>query len=67
MELNDTVYSPYGKGEIVDIESHFGKRRYGLKLENNPFSYPVAYFWFSEVSTVPVKRETPIFLAKQAS
>lgn len=55
MKLFDIVVTPYGIGEIVDIEHYNrldgGTNRYGVKLENNPFSYSPVYFWPKELQS----------------
>lgn len=52
MKKGDKVLTPDGKGVFsgkVDLPlSH--NRRYGILLENNPFSYPIAYYRRDELS-----------------
>jgi hypothetical protein len=52
MKKGDIVNTPNGKGVIVDTEeySRIGSNRYGVKLENNPFWYPVAYYFTNEIT-----------------
>lgn len=42
--LNKRVKTSKGMGKIVDIEQFRDLRRYGVELDENPFSFPVAYF-----------------------
>lgn len=54
LKVGSKVSTPDGPGVIVDFEdSGFfsGGRRYGVKLENNPFSFAPApaYYWREEL------------------
>jgi hypothetical protein len=50
------VLTPNGIGVIKDIEHYSrvdgGINRYGVELKQNPFFYPVAYYWPHEVSAL---------------
>lgn len=52
MKNGDRVETPQGKGTIVDAEaySRIDDKRYGIKLDDNPFFYPVAYYWTHEIT-----------------
>ncbi|MFA5715042.1 MAG: hypothetical protein WC998_04850 [Candidatus Paceibacterota bacterium] len=45
MKITDKVETPHGPGVIVDIEKHNKFNRYGVKLDVNPFTFPVAYYF----------------------
>lgn len=52
METGKRVETPQGEGIVVDVECrklYSEKMRIGVKLDNNPFFYPVAYYWPSEI------------------
>lgn len=46
MKIGDRVDTPHGCGEIVDWEI---EKRYGVKLDNNPFDFPIAYYFPHEL------------------
>lgn len=54
MKIGDKIATPHGEGTIVDIEKYsrlkVGKR-YGVILQNNPFSYSPVYFFSNEVKS----------------
>ena len=52
MKIGDRVKTEHGEGEIVDIESFDKGDRYGVKLDNNPFTFPVAYYFKNEIMAV---------------
>lgn len=52
MRKGDCVMTPHGKGEIVDKEEFKDVVRYGVKLENNPFPMPVAYYFKNELTAI---------------
>ncbi len=45
MKKGERIETPHGPGEIVDIEKHNKFNRYGVKLDVNPFTFPVAYYF----------------------
>lgn len=49
MKIDDKVITVDGEGIIVDIEFYSriegGTNRYGVKLNVNKYSYPVAYYF----------------------
>jgi len=49
MKKGDIVTTPHGKGVIVDFEKFRLTDRVGVKLDQNPFSFPVAYFFTHEI------------------
>lgn len=49
MKKGDKVITPHGDGVIVDVEKYNNLKRYGIQLENNPFSFPVAYYFKEDV------------------
>jgi hypothetical protein len=51
MKPNTRVTTPHGEVIIVDIEN-FGKKRYGVKLDVNPFTFPVAYYFEKEIKII---------------
>ena len=52
MKLSDPVLTPHGKGIIVDFEKTRWYTRAGVKLEQNPFTFPVAYYFVAEIKTL---------------
>lgn len=46
-----TVDTSDGKGVIKVIEI-LGSRRFGVELENNPFSFPIAFYWLRELRRI---------------
>lgn len=50
------VNTKYGAGTVVAFEHYSridgGITRYGIKLDNNPFSYEPAYFWHYELQQI---------------
>ncbi len=54
MIIGDSVKTIHGSGIICNIEYYSrvegGINRYGVKLEESPFFYPIAYFWPKELS-----------------
>ena len=55
MNIGDSVKTKlYGNGIIENIEVYSrlgGAKRYGLKLDNNPFCCNIPYFWEEEIIT----------------
>jgi hypothetical protein len=49
---NTKVLTPHGIGIIVDEEVFKGSERWGVKLQNNPFTFPVAYYFKKEVAII---------------
>ena len=53
MKVGDRVATPDGEGTIVDIEHYSridgGINRYGVKHDEQQFSFPVAYYWLKEI------------------
>ena len=50
MKIGSEVTTPDGPGVIVDIESFRTCTRYLVKLELNPFSFPVACYFDNEIT-----------------
>lgn len=50
MKKGDRVITPNGPGVIEDIEPWSAHNRYGVKLDKNPFWYPIAYYFKHEVT-----------------
>ena len=46
MTKGDDVFTPFGKGNIVEVEeySRLNEKRFGIILEKNPFLYSPVYF-----------------------
>ncbi len=49
MKKGDQVTTPHGEGVIVDIENFDKAKRFGVKLENNPFTFPIAYYFEKDI------------------
>ena len=52
MRKGQKVETPHGLGAIQDIENCYRLKRYGVKLENNPFSFPIAYYFKHELKLI---------------
>jgi len=52
IKIGVTVETPHGNGIVVSEEVFKGSERWGVKLDNNPFSFPVAFFFKNEVEKV---------------
>lgn len=52
MKKGDIVDTPHGRGVVVDFEKFRLTDRVGVKLDRNPFSFPVAYFFKSEIKAL---------------
>ena len=52
IKIGKTVLTPYGEGVVVSEEIFKGAERWGVKLKNNPFSYPVAFFFKKDVQHI---------------
>jgi hypothetical protein len=51
MKIGDRANTEHGEGVIVDIETISDKYpRFGVKLDNNPFTFPIAYYFISEIN-----------------
>lgn len=52
MTIGNRVITPHGGGVIVDKETYSKAEfnRYGVKLDNNPFPIPVAYYFIKELT-----------------
>lgn len=54
IKVGQRVITPNGLGVVSDIEFYnrlnSGTYRYGVTLDHNAFSFPVAYFFDDEVS-----------------
>ena len=48
MKKGQKVKTPNGLGKIKNIEGHRTKR-YGIKLDNNTFPYPIVYYFKHEI------------------
>jgi len=53
MEIGNTINTSFGKGKITAHEEIYKKSRWGVELENNPFSYSPVYFWETEIEADP--------------
>ncbi len=54
MKKRQKVKTPHGEGVIVDIED-FKTKRYGVELKDNPFSFPIAYYFKDELKKQQTK------------
>lgn len=60
MKKGDIVITPNGKG-VVEYKEFYSRisadnERICVKLDNNPFSFPVACYWVSEIkNTIKLK------------
>ena len=52
IKIGTTVWTTYGEGTVVSEEIFKDAQRWGVKLTNNPFSYPVAFFFKKEVEHI---------------
>lgn len=52
MKKGNTVTTPHGKGIIVDLEKFRLTERVGVKLDQNPFRFPIAYFFKHEIKEI---------------
>ena len=50
MKIGEEVRTPNGFGKIVDIEEFRTTKRYGIKLNMNTLSIPIAYYFENEIS-----------------
>jgi hypothetical protein len=48
-KIGDMVTTTHGKGTVVNFEQFRLTERVGVELENNPFSFPVAYYFLNEI------------------
>jgi hypothetical protein len=48
-KISDIVRTPHGKGTIVKFEQFRLTERVGVELENNPFSFALAYYFLNEI------------------
>lgn len=62
--IGDSVTTPDGAGEIVDVETARASNnrtvftgRYGVKLWVNPRPWPVSYYWPKDISQKPWQKE----------
>lgn len=56
MKIGDKVDTPHGAGVIVDEEVFRTCQRWGVKLDANPFSFPVAFYFKNEIQP---RKDTP--------
>lgn len=52
LSIGSNVWTPYGSGVIVEEEVFRTCQRWGVKLDNNPFSFPIAFFFKKEVEHI---------------
>jgi len=52
MKIGDRVKTPDGEGVIKDIQEYKGFKRYGIKLDNNPFNFSPVYYNKPEVELI---------------
>lgn len=53
MKVGQRVNTPHGAGVVECVEKYSrlgGAQRFGVRLEQSPFSYPVAYYWANEIA-----------------
>ena len=55
MKKGIRVKTKHGEGVIVDIEKHDKANRYGVKLDINPFTFPIAYYFEKEITLLDGK------------
>jgi hypothetical protein len=54
MKAGDRISTPDGEGVIADCEVYSrlqNAKRWGVTLDNNPFSYTPVYYWETEVTS----------------
>ena len=49
------IMTPHGKGIVVAEEIFRMCERWGVQLENNPFSFPVAFYFKNETKSLNKK------------
>ena len=52
LSIGSNVWTHYGSGVIVSEEVFRTCERWGVKLDNNPFSFPIAFFFKKEVEHI---------------
>lgn len=52
LSIGLNVHTPFGSGVIVSEEVFRTCERWGVKLDNNPFSFPIAFFFKKEVGHI---------------
>lgn len=63
MTKGDDVFTPFGKGNIVEVEeySRLNEKRFGIILEKNPFLYSPVYFFEHECVLPETVKDNIIF------
>ena len=44
-KINDEVMTPHGKGRVSKFEEFRMSERIAVELDNNPFTFPIAYYF----------------------
>lgn len=52
LSIGARVETPHGRGQIVDEEVFRTCERWGVKLDKNPFPFPVAFYFKNEIRRV---------------
>lgn len=55
VKIGTKVQTPHGSGVVVQEEIFRTCERWGVKLDANPFSFPVSFYLKSEVTATPPK------------
>jgi len=58
IKINSIVQTPNGRGTIVKEEVFRECERWGIKLDNSPFNFPVAFYFKKEVTAAFDECET---------
>lgn len=49
LKIDESVITLHGRGIVADIETFRTCRRVGVILDNNPFPWPISYYFENEV------------------
>ena len=52
VKIGDRVKTPDGEGILKDIQEYKGFKRYGVRLDNNPFNFSPVYYNKPEVELI---------------
>jgi len=51
MKIGDEINTPHGKG-IILFKENFDSPRFCVKLENNPFIFPIACYFIDDLKKI---------------
>lgn len=58
IKIHSIVETPHGVGEVKKEEVFRTCQRWGVKLANNPFTFPIAFYFKKEVKEIVCKNPT---------